>query len=49
MTYEEASIEAKIGSYAPNFRLPATTGNEIALSDFRKKSNVILFFVREYT
>ncbi|GAB4419592.1 MAG: hypothetical protein Kow002_07330 [Anaerolineales bacterium] len=45
----EDSIEAKIGSYAPDFRLPATTGTEIGLSDFRGKSNVILFFVREFT
>jgi peroxiredoxin len=45
----EDSIEAKIGSLAPDFRLSATTGGEVALSDFRKKSNIVLFFVREYT
>ncbi len=42
------SIEAKIGSRAPDFRLPATNGSEIALSDFRGKKNVVLFFVREF-
>ena len=47
MAYDD-TIEAKIGSYAPDFRLSATTGKEIALSDFRNTSNVILFFVREY-
>ena len=47
MTYEE-SIEAKIGSYAPDFSLPATTGNAISLSGFRDKNNVVLFFVREF-
>jgi peroxiredoxin len=41
------SIEAKIGSVAPDFRLPATNGQDIALSDFRGKTNVILFFIRE--
>ena len=46
---QEDSIEAKIGSYAPDFSLPASTGTEIGLSEFRNKSNVVLFFVREYT
>ena len=35
MTIE--SIEAKIGSLAPDFKLLATHGQEIALSDFRGK------------
>ena len=43
------SIDAKIGSVAPDFRLQATDGKVIALSDFRGKRNVILFFVRETT
>lgn len=43
------TIDAKIGSYAPDFRLHATDGREIALSDYRGKTNVILFFIREYT
>lgn len=43
------SIDAKIGSLAPDFKLQATNGKEIALSDFRGKSNVILFFIRETT
>jgi peroxiredoxin len=41
------SIEAKIGSVAPDFRLPATNGQDIALSDFHGKTNVVLFFIRE--
>jgi len=45
---EQDSIDAKIGSRAPDFKLEAHTGAEIALSDYRGKSNVILFFVREY-
>ena len=43
------SIEAKIGSLAPDFHLRATNGQEIALSDFRGKKNVIVFFIRETT
>ncbi len=40
--------ELAIGSTAIDFRLPASTGGEISLSDFRGKSDVYLFFVREY-
>lgn len=43
------SIDAKIGSLAPDFKLLATNGQEIALSDFRGKKNVIVFFIRETT
>ena len=37
-----------IGSLAPEFRLSASSGTEIALLDFRNKNNLYLFFVREY-
>ena len=43
------SIDAKIGTYAPDFRLESTRGSEIGLSDFKEESNVVLFFVREFT
>ncbi|GAB4568032.1 MAG: peroxiredoxin family protein [Anaerolineales bacterium] len=43
------SIEAKIGSLAPDFKLRATNGQEISLTDFRGKQNVIVFFIRETT
>jgi peroxiredoxin len=42
------TIDAKIGSVAPDFKLMASNDQEIALSGFRGKSNVILFFVREF-
>jgi peroxiredoxin len=42
------SIEAKIGSLAPDFTLTASNDQQISLSDFRVKNNVILFFIREY-
>jgi peroxiredoxin Q/BCP len=41
------SLDAKIGSLAPNFKLLATNGQEISLTDFRNKKNVIIFFIRE--
>lgn len=43
------TIEAKIGSLAPDFKLTATNGQQISLSDFRGKKNLIVFFIRETT
>ncbi|MCA2001711.1 MAG: peroxiredoxin family protein [Chloroflexi bacterium] len=43
------TIEAKIGSLAPDFTLTATNGRKISLHDFRGRSNVIVFFIRETT
>ena len=43
------SIEAKIGSLAPDFKLLATNGQEVSLTNFRGKKNVIVFFIRETT
>jgi peroxiredoxin len=40
--------DLSIGSPAPEFNLPASSGADIALSNFRTKSNVYLFFVREF-
>ena len=42
------TIDAKIGSFAPDFKLMASNDQKISLSSFRGKSNVILFFVREF-
>jgi peroxiredoxin Q/BCP len=39
--------ELEIGSVVPDFKLPAITGSEIAVSDYRGKK-IVLFFVREY-
>jgi peroxiredoxin len=44
---ETGSIE--VGSRAPDFRLPSSHGDVIALADYRGKANVVLFFVRAYT
>jgi len=37
-----------IGALAPEFSLPASTGTEISLTNFRTKNNVYVFFVREF-
>jgi len=42
------SIDAKIGSIAPDFKLTASNDREIRLSDFHGERNVVLFFVREF-
>lgn len=42
------NLEITIGSLAPDFSLPASTGTKIALADIRSKNNVYLFFVREF-
>lgn len=49
-TFENSldTIEAKIGSIAPDFKLMASDGREISLSDFRGKRNVVLFFIRGF-
>ena len=42
------SIDTKIGSLASDFKLMASNDQEISLSSFRGKRNVVLFFVREF-
>ena len=44
----EEGREVGVGSAAPEFRLPASTGGEIGLGDYLGKSHVVIFFVREY-
>ena len=37
-----------VGSLAPEFTLVASTGTDISLAQVRSKTNVYLFFVREF-
>jgi peroxiredoxin len=40
--------ELDVGSRAAEFELGASTGGVVSLAEYRGKTNVILFFVREY-
>jgi peroxiredoxin len=40
------SIE--IGSTVPDFRRKAGSGKEVDIREYRERSNVVLFFVREF-
>jgi peroxiredoxin len=44
----EDTGELAIGDLAPDIRLPANNGHEIALADYRDRVHVVLFFVRAY-
>jgi len=39
----------KEGDAAPEFRLPADDGNEVALAELRGKRVVLYFFVKAHT
>jgi peroxiredoxin len=41
----DSTLKVKVGEPAPDFMLPAITGNQITLSQFRGKKNVVLSFV----
>jgi peroxiredoxin len=41
----DSTLKVKVGEPAPDFTLPAIAGNQIALSQFRGKKNVVLSFV----
>ena len=40
----KTTARANVGSDAPNFILPATTGQNISLSDYKDKKKVLLYF-----
>lgn len=44
----EDTSELAVGDFAPDFRLPANTGREIALAEYRGRAHVVLFFVRAF-
>jgi peroxiredoxin len=43
---ETPSIE--IGSTMPDFQLPASTGKSVDVREYRERSILVLFFVREF-
>ena len=44
----ERTSELAVGDPAPDFHLPDSINHEIALSDFRGRAALVLFFVRSY-
>lgn len=42
-------VEVQVGQQVPDFRLPATGGEEVALSDFKGKNVVIYFYPKDMT
>jgi peroxiredoxin len=40
--------EIRVGTVAPDFKLPSASGSEVALSDYHGRMAVVLFFVREF-
>ena len=41
----DSDLKVKVGEYAPDFSLPAVSGEKISLSQYRGKKNVVLSFV----
>jgi len=41
----DSTLKVKVGEPAPDFTLPAIAGNQITMSQFRGKKNVVLSFV----
>jgi peroxiredoxin len=44
----DQTAELAVGDLAPDFRLPDGNGHEVALSAYRGRAHVVLFFVRAY-
>lgn len=42
-------MAVKVGELLPDFKLPASNGEEVALSDFRGKKVVLYFYPRDMT
>jgi peroxiredoxin len=42
------SADLEVGSPAPEFNLTANDGRHVGLAEYKGKSHVVLFFVREY-
>jgi cytochrome oxidase Cu insertion factor (SCO1/SenC/PrrC family) len=43
-TGQSPTSSPNVGDYAPDFSLVDVSGNEVRLSDFKGKANVVLFF-----
>lgn len=43
------NTEVYVGSPAPDFTLESNTGAEVTLSNYRGRTAVVLYFMREFT
>ena len=43
------TTEVNVGSLAPDFHLESSEGTMVRLSEYRGRSNVVLYFMREFT
>ena len=48
-TRQSPGPSPKVGENAPNFSLTDISGNEVRLSDFKEKQNVVLIFYTSYS
>jgi peroxiredoxin len=44
----QATPSIEIGSIVPAFHLPSSVGKDVGPGDYRDRSNLVLFFVREF-
>ena len=45
----DESTDVAVGSLAPDFALESDSGTQVALSDYRGRINVLVYFMREFT
>jgi len=47
-TGQSPELSPKVGENAPDFSLVDVSGNQVRLSDFKEKKNIVLIFYTDY-
>jgi cytochrome oxidase Cu insertion factor (SCO1/SenC/PrrC family) len=47
-TAQSPELSPKVGENAPDFSLVDVSGNQVRLSDFKEKKNIVLIFYTDY-
>ena len=47
-TAQSPELSRKVGEIAPDFSLVDVSGNQVNLSDFNEKKNIVLIFYTDY-